>query len=90
MKGIEVQNSAVEAYNSIDVGTRIHGPFKRTGSFVRNSYPKLGEKLALGLSINAMNDSLIPDGLVPSLRPFGFDYIRTHNQRSSSISAHQI
>lgn len=40
-------------------------------SAVRKSYSKLGERLALRLSIKAMNDTMDPEGLVPSLLVFG-------------------
>lgn len=70
MNETELQLSAVEAHNAIGVGERYHAPPRRIYLAVRNSYPKLRERLGLCLSIKSMNDTMGPEGLVPSLLLF--------------------
>ena len=69
--GIEVQLSGVQSHNALGVGERYHEHLKRIFRKVMEDEPDLPEEIALQLSVKAMNDTVNPEGLVPSLLLFG-------------------
>jgi hypothetical protein len=52
-------------------GERYHDPLRRIHRKVRPEFPTTTEHLALSLSNKAMNDTVGPEGLVPTLLVFG-------------------
>jgi len=71
MVGIKLKLSGVESHNSIGSGERYHAPLRRLYNKIRFSIPNLEMQLCLRLALKAMNDTMNPEGLVPSLLVFG-------------------
>ena len=69
--GTDVQESVVEAHNSLLSGERYHAPLKRIFLKIRKEHPKMDKNIKLKLSVKAMNDTLGPEGLFPSYLVFG-------------------
>lgn len=69
--GIEVQLSGVESHNAIGVGERYHDPLRRIFLRIFEDVPDIDQNIALQLAVKAMNDTVGPEGLVPSLLVFG-------------------
>lgn len=63
--------SGVESHNSIGDGERYHDPLRRIYQKIRFSEPGLELELVMRLAVKAMNDTMNPEGLVPSLLVFG-------------------
>jgi hypothetical protein len=71
MAGTRLQLSGIESHNLIGSGERYRAPLRRIYTEIRMDYPELDSNLVLRLSIEAMNDTMGPEGLVPSLLVFG-------------------
>ena len=69
--GIEVKESGIEHHNALGAGERYHDPLRRVFKKVKHEYPSLNRELALRISVKAINDTMGPEGLVPSLLVFG-------------------
>lgn len=69
--GIEIQLSGVESHNAIGIGERYHAPLRRIYLKIRHDTPSVDAEVALKLAIKAMNNTMGPEGLVPSLLLFG-------------------
>lgn len=69
--GVSLQFSGIESHNSIGIGERYHARLRRIFMAVTNQHPKLPKELVLRLAIKALNDTMGPHGLVPSLLVFG-------------------
>lgn len=69
--GIELQISGVESHNAIGSGERYHAPLRRIYLKILEDYPHLDQDIALQLSVKSINDTMGPEGLVPSLLVFG-------------------
>jgi hypothetical protein len=67
---IKLVQSGVEAHNYLGVGERYHNPLRRVYHKVRKDFPSMSLGLALRLAVKAMNDTMGPYGLVPSLLVF--------------------
>ncbi len=61
----------VEAHNSLGSGERCHAPLRRIFLKIREEYPKIDKNIVLKLAVRAMNDTMGPEGLVPSYLVFG-------------------
>ena len=87
MVGINNQKSGVESHNSIGNGERYHSPLRRIFNKINHDQPSLDFEYALRLSVKSMNDTMGPNGLVPSFLVFGtlprFPFLNTNlpNQR---------
>ena len=69
--GIIVKNAPVEAHHSIGMVERYHGPLRRVYSIISTEIPGIEPDLALQMSFKTINDSVGPNGLVPTLLVFG-------------------
>ena len=69
--GIQLKISGVESHHSLGIGEKYHSPLRRIFLKVETSYPHLPKRVILKLSVKAMNDTMGPNGLVPSLLVFG-------------------
>lgn len=69
--GIECQESGIEHHNALGPGERYHDPLRRVFRKVKHEHPSLNNELALRLSVKAINDTMGPEALVPSLLVFG-------------------
>ncbi len=80
---IEVKTVLVEAHHSIGMVERYHGPLRRIYSIIISEMPTIDPESALQMSFKALNDSVGPDGLVPTLLVFGA-YLRMTESDASS------
>jgi hypothetical protein len=71
LSGIKLELSPIESHNSLTVGERYYDPLRRINRKVRHDFHNLSESLALSLANKAMNDTMGPEGLVPTLLVFG-------------------
>ncbi len=69
--GTEVRHSGVESHNSMGNGERYHDPLRRVFRKIKEDLPRMKNEIALRLALKACNDTLGPEGLVPSLLVFG-------------------
>jgi hypothetical protein len=67
LSGIKLELSPIESHNSLTVGERYHDPLRRIYCKVRPDFPNLSESLALFLANKDKNDTMGPEGLVPTL-----------------------
>ena len=68
---VQVERTGIEAHASLGLGERYHQPLRQTYRKIRVENPTTDPDLALALSVKAMNDTLGPEGLVPSALVFG-------------------
>lgn len=73
LHGIDLQLSSIQSHNSIGIGERYHAPLRRIFRVIRSQYPKLDPEIAIRLAVKAANDTLGPDGRVPSRLVYGID-----------------
>lgn len=98
MTGIQLCLSGVESHNSIGSGERYHAPLRRIYQKIRYSEADIQPELALRLAVKAMNDTMNPEGLVPSLLVFGvlprFPALHTqlpnHEERMRALKVAQM
>ena len=69
--GIQLILSGVESHNSIGPGERYHAPLRRIYQKIRYDFPNLNSNITLRIAVKAMNDTMNPEGLVPSYLVFG-------------------
>lgn len=60
-----------EAHSSLGLGERHHEPLRATYRKMMVSHPSIEKHWALDLFVKAMNDTLGPEGIVPSVLEFG-------------------
>lgn len=78
---VEVTRTGVEAHSSLGLGERYHEPLRSTFRKIMKSRPDVEKSFALSLSVKAMNGTLGPEGLVPSVLVFGeFPQIRNKSE----------
>ena len=71
ISNVEVQRTGIEAHSSLGLGERYHHPLRHTYRKILCENPKVEPRQALAASVKAMNDTLGPEGLVPSALVFG-------------------
>lgn len=71
MVGTELQLSGVESHHLLGLGERYHAPLRQVYLKIRHEHPEVDKITALRLSVKALNDTMGPEGLVPSLLVFG-------------------
>lgn len=64
--GVKLQISGVEAQNSIG-GERYYYPLRRIFEVTKSEHNKLVDKIILRMYIKAINGTMGPNGIVPSL-----------------------
>lgn len=69
--GITMKYSGVESRNSLGAGERYHGPLRRIFQKIKKDTPKVSDSYALRLAVHAMNSTMGPEGLTPTLLVFG-------------------
>lgn len=69
--GISLQFSGIESHNYLSAGERYHVSLRRLFSILRLPHPRLHPEVCLPRSLNGMNDTMGPSGLVPTFLVFG-------------------
>ncbi|KAL3420591.1 hypothetical protein PVAG01_07036 [Phlyctema vagabunda] len=77
--GITTKCVPVEAYHSIGIVERYHGPLRRAYDIIVAELSPIRKEDALQMAIKAVNDTAGPDGLTPTLLVFG-SYPRLSNR----------
>jgi hypothetical protein len=68
---IEVKEVPVEAHNSIGKVERYHHPLRRVYKIIRDEIQNgVNSKIALQMTVKAVNNSIGPDGIVLTLLVF--------------------
>lgn len=83
--GIIVKNIPVKAHHSIGLVKRYHRPLRRVYSIIIVEIPRISRELALQMLFKAINDSVGPNGLVPTLLVFGAYLYMAEMDAPSSI-----
>ena len=71
MVGTELQLSGTESHHSLGSGERHQAPLRQVYLKIRHEHHSVDKETSLRLSIKALNDTMGPEGLVPSLLVFG-------------------
>jgi hypothetical protein len=69
--GTTTKSVLVKAHNSVGLVKRYHGPLRRIYKIIASKVPGIDRDLVLQMAFKALNDSIGPDGLVPTLLVFG-------------------
>ena len=91
--GTKVKIVPVEAHNSIGIVERYHNPVRRAYQIITVEIRDIDKDMALQMAFKAINDSVGPDGLIPTLLVYGayprmseYDTpVLTITQRASAI-----
>lgn len=65
--GMKLQFSGVESHNFIGVGEKYHNPLRRVFMKSSEDFPRMKKETVLRLALKGCNDTLGPNGLVPTL-----------------------
>lgn len=68
---VEVQFTGTEAHSSLGAGERYHEPLRTVMRKLNLDFPGVNKSLLLQMAVKAANDTLGPEGLVPSSLVFG-------------------
>ena len=71
LSNVDVKDTGVEAHSSLGLGERYHQPLRNTYRKIMSEHPLTPPASALAASVKALNDTLGPEGLVPSALVFG-------------------
>lgn len=71
MAGVQMEISGIESHNSNGVVERYHSPLRKIFTCIQQDYPCLDPEIALRCAIKGINDTMGPEGLVPSYLVFG-------------------
>ena len=71
ISGVKVEHTGIEAHSSLGLGEGYHQPLRQAYRRIKAEHPTTEPQLALALAVKAMNDTLGPEGLVPSALVFG-------------------
>lgn len=81
LANVEVNRTGIEAHASLGLAERYREPLRSTFRKIEVSWPGVDKGLALAFAVKAMNDTLGPEGLVPSALVFGeFPQINTRSE----------
>lgn len=69
--GATLKAVPVEAHNSVGIVERYHAPLRRAYEIIVAEIPDLEKGMALQMAFKAINDSVGPNGLVPTLLVYG-------------------
>lgn len=69
--GVTLQFSGIESHNAIGPGERYHMSLRRVFNVLKQEHPSVNDKHLLRLALKGINDTMGPNGLVPSLLVFG-------------------
>jgi hypothetical protein len=64
--GTTIKNVLVEAYNSIDIVERYYGSLRRIYYIITSKILGIDKDIVLQMAFKAINDSIGPDGLIPT------------------------
>lgn len=68
---VQVSKTGIEAHSSLGLCERYHQPLRTVYRKIIKQFPKINKSYALSLAVKSINDTLGPEGLVPSALVFG-------------------
>lgn len=68
---IQLEHAPTEAHHKIGIVERYHEPLRRAYQTIRHDLPTMSQDLVLQMAVKAINDTVGPDALVPTLLVFG-------------------
>lgn len=68
---IDIKPSGIEIHNSLRLGERYYSPLRRIYAKILHAEPNLNINMALRISQKAVNDTMGPSALVPTLLSYG-------------------
>ena len=68
---VQLEKSGIQSHNSLGIGERHHKPLRDTYRKLKFDHPKMQRQVLVALAIKAVNDTLGPEGIVPSALVFG-------------------
>ena len=68
---VNLEKSGVQSHHSLGIGERYHKPLRDTYRKLKLDHPSMQRQVLLALAVKAMNDTLGPEGIVPSSLVFG-------------------
>jgi hypothetical protein len=84
---VEVKEVPVEAHNSIGLVERYHIPLRRAYEIISHEIPSMSKEHKLQAAVKSVNDTMGPDGLVPTLLVFGaYPRMTTWDTPATSIT----
>ena len=87
--GIITKGVPVKAYNLIKIVKCYHGPLQRVYQIITVEILNINKDAALQIAFKAINDSIGPNGLVPTLLVFGaYPRITNLNAPSPTVTQH--
>ena len=66
INAVEWQRSGTQHHNALVIGERYHEPIRRTIRKLRVDHPRLKKEFLPSLAVKTSNDTLGPEGTVPS------------------------
>jgi hypothetical protein len=69
--GITLKAVPIKAHNSIGIVERYHALIRRAYQIITAEIYDIDKELALQIAFKAINDSIGPDGLIPTLLVYG-------------------
>lgn len=64
--GVDVAKSGIESHNALGIRERYYHPIRNTFRKLNKVYPNASDAVLLSISVKALNDTVGPEGLVPS------------------------
>ena len=68
---VKVVRTGIESHSSVGIGKRYHAPLRSTFRKLKLEYANVSPCLLLSVAVFAMNNTLGPEGVVPSVLVFG-------------------
>ena len=68
---VKTARTGVQSHNSLGIGERYHKPLRDTYRKMRVDFPSMPKPTLLAIAVKAINDTLGPEGIVPSALVFG-------------------
>jgi hypothetical protein len=85
--GTKVKIVPVEAHNSVGIVERYHGPIRRAYLIITAEINGINKDVALQMAFKAINNTIGPNGIVPTLLVYGaLPRINEYNTLSPTIS----
>ena len=71
LNNVMIQRTSMESHHSLSIGVRYHGPLRNTFLKLRSDHSKTNKNVLFRMVNMTMNDTLGPEGIVPSALVFG-------------------
>jgi len=96
MMNIKTKEIPIESANSMTYVERYHTPLRRAFRIIKSELPNISDEEVLQYAVKSLNDSVGPDGLVPTLLVYGalpryispnVNFVKLSKQEMAQMSA---